>query len=112
MVQNTMVATPIGDSLRALAELVDRVPALEGARTAPNVPQSILVGVRTGLVTRALAADFGVPARESVDVEHNTLHTSFEVESGAAVLHVYAIEALPRELRRPVEVTEHLEGDL
>jgi hypothetical protein len=107
---NTIVSTPLGDSLRALADLADEVPALEGARVVPAVPQSILVAVRTGLVARALADDFGVRVSEYVDHAHTCVHTSFEVERGAAILRVYAIDNLPRELRRPVDVTEQLEA--
>jgi hypothetical protein len=107
---NTIVSTPLGDSLRALADLADNVPALEGARVVPAVPQSILVAVRTGLVARALADDFGVRVAEYVDHAHTCVHTSFEVERGAAILRVYSIDDLPRELRRPVDVTEHLEA--
>lgn len=107
---DTIVSTPLGESLRQIADLVDQVPALEGARTVPSVPQSIMVGVRTSLVARALAKDFGVEATESVDVEHNTVHTHFSVDRGTATLHVFAIEDLPRELRRPVDATESIEA--
>lgn len=106
----TMVATPLGESLRQIADLVDHAPALEGARTVPGVPQSIMVSVRTGLVVRTLAKDFGVTVSETVDDDHDTVHTSFSIERGAATLHVYAIEDRPRELHRPADVTDTIEA--
>ena len=108
----SQIVSTLGDSLRDIAARVDGVPALAASSLYPDVPFSLSVVGRTALGVEALARDFGVHTRESIDLEAGTVHTWFEVDAGPIVLRVFAIEPLPREVRRATSITEQLEADL
>lgn len=100
----------LSDSLRELAHQLDGLPALQGARLFPDVPVHVGVSVRTGLAVAALARDCEADVHTHLIEEDGKLHTYFEVERGAAVLHIDSIEPLTRELRRRAGVDEELMG--
>lgn len=106
----TVIVQTLSDSLRELADQLDGLPALQGARLFPNVPVQVGVSVRTGLAVAALARDCEADVHAHLIEEDGKLHTYFEVQCGAAVLHVNAIEPLARELRRRAGVDEELMG--
>ena len=108
MSNNTMVRpTRFGDSLRALADIVDQAPSILTAKRTPNVPILDVI-LTTGAAVMKAAADLGVPVSSHIAVT-GALHTSCDVFVDAAQLHVFAIDDPVRELHRSSDVTSVLE---
>lgn len=100
----------LGDSLRAIAAVVDGAPSLANSYDNPGVPLRFSIGVRTRGVLEVLAKDLDVKPREYYSDTTGSLHTAFEITAGKVQLHVFNIEPVERELRRPVTVDEALIG--
>ena len=105
--QNTL---SLGDSLRQLADAIDRAPGLATAMTHPGVPLNLLVGMPIASEVERFAPMFNAHVEHGVN--GNEAETWFDMLCGQVRLTVYAIEPLPRELRRPVSVTERMEAAL
>lgn len=90
MVQNTMVQS-LGDSLREVADVVDRVPSLMEAARYTSVPLDLDVIVKDALAVELLAETFGVPFKRAL-AEDGKVHTSFRVECGKTALRVISID--------------------
>lgn len=99
--------TDFGDGLRILADRVDAAPSLWGAKLHPTQPAELLVAMTTAPAVRAIAADLGATVSEFAAA--GSLHTRADLDMGYVTLHLFAIDVHPRELHRPVDVTETIE---
>jgi hypothetical protein len=83
-----MVAISLGDSLRNLADIVDRASGLEAARTHPSVPNLLVIPVSTTQDVHEFAALLGAEVSVYQNVTGGDVHTYFRVEAGLVALQV------------------------
>jgi hypothetical protein len=105
-VAHTTTLLTFGDSLRALADEVDKVPSLIMATKHPDTPATVMIGVKTAAAVEGLALTLGV---ETTAEEFNgAIHTRFDLVRGRVNLQVYNIAPKVRELHRdPESVPAH-----
>lgn len=110
MLDITPAPTELGNALRALADRVDNAPALWGAKAFPDQPARVSILMTNGTAVWAVGKDLAatVKARPSQGGELE-LYTTADVDMGYVELHLFAYDAEPRELHRPVDVTETIE---
>lgn len=106
MVQTSRVQT-LGDSLRDLADVVDQVPSLTMAMRHPDLPQQLTILVKTASAVEGIGAVLERPVTVH-SASDGQVYTTIQIPCGRVQLHVFAMEEAPRELHRPLEVTEKL----
>jgi hypothetical protein len=106
--QTTMVQTPLGDSLRDLAAVVDAAPSIDAGREHPHVPASAVMIMRSALAVEALAADLGTPVGVWTSEETGSVHTSTEVVCGTVGMRFAHIGTPARVLHRNPAATDEL----
>ena len=94
----------IAEGLRQLADLFEKHPAEDAGRTFPTVPQWISIGVESPDAVGVWADLLG--ATTETHVFPTDVHTRVEARLSGVVVSVTHIGQRPRELRRPVTVTE------
>lgn len=94
----------IAEGLRELADLFEKHPAEDAGRTHPDGDQFIGIGVESPDAVGVWADLLG--AAPETHVFSTDVHTRVEARLSGLVVSVTHIGQLPRELRRPVTVTE------
>lgn len=105
MPQTSTVPTTFGDSLRAIAELFDRVPSMILAVENPSVPLRVGVCVRTKAAVEGIAALLDSEVESYAPTPTDDVHTFTTIQCGRAQLHVFHIDDdFGRELHRALSV--------
>ena len=100
----------IAEGLRQLADLFEKHPADDAGRTFPTVPQWISIGVESPDAVGVWGDLLG--AAPETRVFSADVHTLVEARLSGVVVNVTHIGRQPRELRRPVDVTDRIEAQL
>lgn len=106
MATTTTVPLTFGDSLRALADIVDGAPSLHPQSLYPEQPARLSVVASTGAQVETLATLLGGDLDTLVDPDGASAQTHMTLRVGSVALNVFAIEPVERELHRPVDVHE------
>ena len=98
----------IAEGLRQLADLFEKHPAEDAGRTFPDVPQWINIGVESPEAVGVWADLLG--GAPETHVFPTDVHTQVEVRLSGLSVSVTHIGQRPREVRRPVDVTDKIEA--
>lgn len=98
----------IAEGLRELANLFEKHPAEDAGRTFPTVPQWISIGVESPDAVGVWGDLLG--AAPKTLVFSTDVHTQVEVRLSGLSVAVTHIGQRPREVRRPVDVTDKIEA--
>ena len=100
----------IAEGLRQLADLFEKHPAEDAGRTFPDVAQWISIGVESPEAVGVWADLLG--GTPETRVFSTDVHTLVEARLSGVVVNVTHIGQQPREVRRPVDVTDRIEAQL
>ena len=98
----------IAEGLRQLADLFEKHPAEDAGRVFPDTPQWISIGVESPEAVGVWADLLG--GTPETHVFSTDVHTQVEVRLSGLSVAVTHIGQRPRELRRPVDVTDKIEA--
>ena len=113
MVQESSVpvdVVSIADGLRQVADLFEKHPADDGGLKYPDQGVSVSVVAASREAVHVWAAVLQHPVQAYVGEAE--VHTYLDVRVGAVTVRVSHVEKLPREVRRPVDVTDRIEAQL
>lgn len=106
MATTTTVPLTFGDSLRALADIVDGAPSLHPQSLYPEQPVDVTVLARTSAQVETLATLLGGDFSTNPGHDRVSVQTHMTLRVGRVQLHVFAIEPMEREVHRPLGVHE------
>lgn len=108
MLHGVAKPTRLGQSLRALAGVVDGAPSIWTAAKHPSIPAHLSVVVTTPEAVHHIARDLETVVEDHIDVE-GLLHTWTDIPADLVTMRVFSITEPERVVRRPVEVTPTIE---